>query len=279
MYAVPKPCKAQASSLMSLEAMFRSTRVSTLQAYHGAVASPVMHALTARQLLVVARERCRSCARDGGEALRRRVGGLAGGWRVGRETAPMTVSAVESGIDGRTWISSPGIIRPHEAIRRVKAGRSRLAIVMGAVSRPTRPHSCLKNAPPHVFTRRCAAKTRFWHEESSHPRRHRGKTPDDTRPRKHVVPSGQDSQNLVFAAHEEWKPYTHSEARAPADADGGSQLRVDISIPAPCMRMRRRPLEIGRRFRDFNPRALREGATSACLMYPQMQLFQSPRPA
>ena len=168
---------------MSLEAMFRSTRVSTLQAYHGAVASPVMHALTARQLLVVARERCRSCARDGGEALRRRVGGLAGGWRVGRETAPMTVSAVESGIDGRTWISSPGIIRPHEAIRRVKAGRSRLAIVMGAVSRPTRPHSCLKNAPPHVFTRRCAAKTRFWHEESSHPRRHRGKTPDDTRPR------------------------------------------------------------------------------------------------
>ena len=158
MYAVPKPCKAQASSLMSLEAMFRSTRVSTLQAYHGAVASPVMHALTARQLLVVARERCRSCARDGGEALRRRVGGLAGGWRVGRETAPMTVSAVESGIDGRTWISSPGIIRPHEAIRRVKAGRSRLAIVMGAVSAPNPPPQLPEKCPAARFHKAMCSK-------------------------------------------------------------------------------------------------------------------------
>ena len=181
MYAVPKPCKAQASSLMSLEAMFRSTRVSTLQAYHGAVASPVMHALTARQLLVVARERCRSCARDGKKECC--AGGLAG-WRVGRETAPMAVSAVESGIDDRTRIPPPGIMRPHETKGRVKASRNRLAIAMGAVSRPTRPHSCCQDdAPLHVFARRRAAKTRFWHEESSHPRRHRGKTPDDTRPR------------------------------------------------------------------------------------------------
>ena len=166
---------------MSLEAMFRSTRVSTLQAYHGAVASPVMHALTARQLLVVARERCRSCARDGKKECC--AGGLAG-WRVGRETAPMAVSAVESGIDDRTRIPPPGIMRPHETKGRVKASRNRLAIAMGAVSRPTRPHSCCQDdAPLHVFARRRAAKTRFWHEESSHPRRHRGKTPDDTRPR------------------------------------------------------------------------------------------------
>ena len=231
MYAVPKPCKAQASSLMSLEAMFRSTRVSTLQAYHGAVASPVMHALTARQLLVVARERCRSCARDGKKECC--AGGLAG-WRVGRETAPMTVSAVESGIDGRTWISSPGIIRPHEAIRRVKAGRSRLAIVMGAVSRPTRPHSCLKNAPPHVFTRRCAAKTRFWHEESSHPRRHRGKTPDDTRPR-----PGNTAPDLENTSSQAVKTAKTSFLLHTKSGKGGAEWPET----------------------DFNPRTFHEGAT------------------
>ena len=235
MYAVPKPCKAQASSLMSLEAMFRSTRVSTLQAYHGAVASPVMHALTARQLLVVARERCRSCARDGGEALRRRVGGLAGGWRVGRETAPMTVSAVESGIDGRTWISSPGIIRPHEAKGRVKASRNRLAIAMGAVSRPTRPHSCCQDdAPLHVFARRRAAKTRFWHEESSHPRRHRGKTPDDTRPR-----PGNTAPDLENTSSQAVKTAKTSFLLHTKSGKGGAEWPET----------------------DFNPRTFHEGAT------------------
>ena len=235
MYAVPKPCKAQASSLMSLEAMFRSTRVSTLQAYHGAVASPVMHALTARQLLVVARERCRSCARDGGEALRRRVGGLAGGWRVGRETAPMAVSAVESGIDDRTRIPPPGIMRPHETKGRVKASRNRLAIAMGAVSRPTRPHSCCQDdAPLHVFARRRAAKTRFWHEESSHPRRHRGKTPDDTRPR-----PGNTAPDLENTSSQAVKTAKTSFLLHTKSGKGGAEWPET----------------------DFNPRTFHEGAT------------------
>ena len=235
---------------MPLEVLLRSTRVSTLQAYHGAVASPVTHALTARQLLVVARERCRSCARDGGEALRR---------RVGRETAPMTVSAVESGIDGRTWISSPGIIRPHEAIRRVKAGRSRLAIVMGAVSHPTCPHSCLKNTPLHVFTRRCAAKTRFWHEESSHPRRHRGKTPDDTRPRPgNTAP---DLENTSSQAVKTAKTSFCCTRRAEGAERSGPK---PISIPAPFMRARPSAWLWHSDFdTNFNPRALHEGATSS----------------
>ena len=265
MYAVPKPCKAQASSLMPLEVLLRSTRVSTLQAYHGAVASPVTHALTARQLLVVARERCRSCARDGGEALRRRVGGLAGGWRVGRETAPMTVSAVESGIDGRTWISSPGIIRPHEAIRRVKAGRSRLAIVMGAVSHPTCPHSCLKNTPLHVFTRRCAAKTRFWHEESSHPRRHRGKTPDDTRPR-----PGNTAPDLEN---------TSSQAVKTAKTSFCCTRRVETVHPQRSARSGRCRRRFSTTSRYFNPRALHEDATPAPRDRAEVSRFQSPRPA
>ena len=241
---------------MSLEAMFRSTRVSTLQAYHGAVASPVMHALTARQLLVVARERCRSCARDGKKECC--AGGLAG-WRVGRETAPMAVSAVESGIDGRTWISSPGIIRPHEAIRRVKAGRSRLAIVMGAVSHPTCPHSCLKNTPLHVFTRRCAAKTRFWHEESSHPRRHRGKTPDDTRPRPgNTAP---DLENTSSQAVKTAKTSFCCTRRAEGAERSGPK---PISIPAPFMRARPSAWLWHSDFdTNFNPRALHEGATSS----------------
>ena len=234
---------------MPLEVLLRSTRVSTLQAYHGAVASPVTHALTARQLLVVARERCRSCARDGGEALRRRVGGLAGGWRVGRETAPMTVSAVESGIDGRTWISSPGIIRPHEAIRRVKAGRSRLAIVMGAVSRPTRPHSCLKNAPPHVFTRRCAAKTRFWHAGPVRKPPNRGRMPHSQGSMKRdlgfcckvstskMPKSTEGCQKLVFAAHGTTE--TCRAGRRAARYRNGAERAIGVSRPGSRDRCRR----------------------------------------
>ena len=251
MYAVPKPCKAQASSLMPLEVLLRSTRVSTLQEYHGASASPVMHTLTARQLLVVARERCRSCARDGKKECC--AGGLAG-WRVGRETAPMAVSAVESGIDDRTRIPPPGIMRPHETKGRVKASRNRLAIAMGAVSRPTRPHSCCQDdAPLHVFARRrgtriprtrdgTAAKPQMTLDRAPETRRPTSKT---RRPKRSRLP----------------KPRFCCTRRAERAERSGPK---PISIPAPFMRVRPSAWLWHSDFdTNFDPRALHEGATSS----------------
>ena len=244
--------------------MFRSTRVSTLQAYHGAVASPVMHALTARQLLVVARG-SRACSSQLRERMAKndpRLAALAG-WRAGGSGAKRLPWQFRQSSRASTIARGSRHLGSCDRTRR-KGASKRVETALRLPWEPFRarpaPTAAARTMPAARFRKATCSKTRFWHEESSHPRRHRGKTPDDTRPRP-LETRRPTSKTRRPKRSRLPKPRFCCTRRAERAERSGPK---PISIPAPFMRVRPSAWLWHSDFdTNFDQNALHEGATSS----------------